>query len=476
MLGIGIFGYVNGKKNDMEVYILGGRNFGPVLTAFGTGTTLASAAVFLGYVGLGYNVGLVSFAQVITACLFEFFGWRLIARKLRNYSIHTGSMTAVEAMSKFKGDPHNLIKIIGGFLVGTFVLFYLSGQINGGAKAVTAMNIDFKTAGIICTVLVIVYTMLGGVRSVMWTDAIQGIMMIVSLILLLGYCLIEVGGFGNMFAKMLSVDPALIHWNRGMLVVPAILYIINSWAGNTVGFLAQPQAIQKYMTMNSNKNIPQAAIYSILFNFIRQAVPVVIGMCGRVIMPGLKDPELLIPLLISTIFPGIVGGIVLASLFAAIMSTADSLLLQASGEFSRNVLQQGLLKGKNVSQRTIAWLCRIFVVCLGIAAVLVALNSTSSVYSLSVFGWSGLASSCVAAIYLGFFWKKTTSWGIFSAIVTGIPVTMVWRYVFKPSTDIHEQWPGLLVPFVACIVVSLLTQKCKAGSDMVPVSVSEDDV
>jgi hypothetical protein len=162
MLGIGIFGYVNGKKNNMEDYILGGRNFGPLLTAFGTGTTLASAAVFLGYVGLGYNVGLVAMAQVITACLFEFFGWKFLARRLRNYSIHTGSMTPVEALSKLKGDPHNLIKIIGGFLVGTFVLFYLSGQINGGAKAVTAMNIDFKTAGILCTILVIVYTMLGG--------------------------------------------------------------------------------------------------------------------------------------------------------------------------------------------------------------------------------------------------------------------------------------------------------------------------
>jgi Na+/proline symporter len=230
------------------------------------------------------------------------------------------------------------------------------------------------------------------------------------------------------------------------------------------------------MTLDSNKNIPKAAIYSILFNFIRQATPLVIGMCGRVIMPGLKDPELMIPLLISEIFPGIVGGLILASLFAAIMSTSDSLLLQASSEFSRNVLELGVLKGKNVSQKTISWLCRIFVVCLGLAAMAVALNSKSSVYSLSIFGWSGLASSSVAAIYLGFFWKKTTSWGILSAISTGIPVTMVWRYVFKPSTGIHEQWPGLIVPFIVCIIVSLLTQNSKPGSDMVDVAVAEQNV
>ncbi len=310
----------------------------------------------------------------------------------------------------------------------------------------------------------------------MWTDAIQGTMMVISLVLLVGYCLTQVGGFGNMFAQMAAVDPKLIHWNNGMLAFPAILYIINSWAGNTVGFLGQPQGIQKYMTLDSNKNIPKAAIYSILFNFIRQATPLVIGMCGRVIMPGLKDPELMIPLLISEIFPGIVGGLILASLFAAIMSTSDSLLLQASSEFSRNVLELGVLKGKNVSQKTISWLCRIFVVCLGLAAMAVALNSKSSVYSLSIFGWSGLASSSVAAIYLGFFWKKTTSWGILSAISTGIPVTMVWRYVFKPSTGIHEQWPGLIVPFIVCIIVSLLTQNSKPGSDMVDVAVAEQNV
>lgn len=462
--GISVWSAQKKKKQTAEGFIVGDRNYGPVVTAFSMGTTLASGFAFIGLVGMGYTMGLVATWQCIFGCILEFACWYFLARKLRQLSINTSSVTPIEAMSHLKGDSKNLIKIFGGLMIGLFMVFYLAGQYSAGSKAATAMGLDPNFIAIAVAVLTIVFIFLGGVDAAMWTNAIQGVIMIISFAVLTFMALMQVGGFRGLFSNLSNVAPELIQWNNGRPTGEAIFYICNYWLGSALGFLAQPQALQKYLTIKSDKKICVSCLMSIIFNVIRQLGPVIIGMCCRLIYPVLKDPETAIPTMIVDLFPNFLGGILMAGIFAAVMSTTESLLLQSTSEISRNFLQKGIWINKNISEHTYALIVRGLTVLIGIGGLLISLNASSGVFTMIIFAWTGLFTSMGPSLYLGLYWKKCTSQGILAGIITGIPTTALWYVFLKSSTGLHEGY-SVIIPLLAVIIVSLLTQNKKQEED-----------
>jgi Na+/proline symporter len=142
---------------------------------------------------------------------------------------------------------------------------------------------------------------------------------------------------------------------------------------------------QKFITIKDDQSNPKAAVISIFFNSIRQYFPIIIGLCGRVIFPDISDPELVVPQLIGQYFPNIIGGIMLASIIAAIMSTTDSLLHQAASEVSRNVVQLSLFK--KITEKQSQWIVRIFTVLIGALGVYSAVSGSEGVFSIIAFAF-----------------------------------------------------------------------------------------
>jgi len=449
-----------GKDKTSKGFIVGNRNFGPVLTAFSMGTTLASGFAFIGLVGMGYTMGLVATWQCIWGTILEFLCWFFLAHRLRKLSLQTETLTPIEAMSKLHGDPHNLIKICGGLIVGLFMMFYLAGQFTAGAKAAAVMNLDPTSIAIACAVLTIIYIFAGGMDAAVWTNAVQGIIMILSFAVLVFIALAQVGGIGSLFSSLSVTEPSLIQWNNGRTNSAAIFYICNFWLGSAAGFLAQPQAIQKFLTIKSDKQIRISCLMSSVFNIIRQLGPVLIGMCCRLIYPTLADPETAIPVLIVEFLPNVIGGILMAGIFSAIMSTTESLLLHSTSELSRNFLEKGIFRNKNYTERSYGIICKVITILIGFGGLMIALYGSGGVFNMIIFAWTGLMTSVGPSIYLGLMWKKCTSWGILAGILTGVPATSLWYYLFKASTGIHEA-VSIFVPILAVIIVSLLTQDSK---------------
>ncbi len=452
------------KTKTSAGFIVGKRNFGSILTAFSMGTTLASGFAFIGLVGMGYTLGLVATWQCIWGTVLEFLCWYFLAHKLRKLSIQTETLTPIEAMSKLHGDPHHLIKIFGGLIIGLFMMFYLAGQFTAGSKAAIAMNLDPTLVAVICAVLTIAYIFLGGVNAAVWTNAIQGIIMIFSFAVLVGVSLSQVGGLGNLFSRLSTEAPSLIQWNNGRTSGAAIFYICNYWLGSAAGFLAQPQAIQRFLTIKSDKKIRESCVMSSVFNIIRQLGPVLIGMSCRLIYPNIADPETAIPTLIIDFLPNVLGGIVMAGIFAAIMSTTEALLLQSTSELSRNFLEKGIFRNRNLSAKTYSLILKALTVGIGLGGLLISLYGSTGVFTLIIFAWTGLMTSCGPSLYLGLWWKKCTSQGILAGVVTGVPATCIWYYFFKASTGIHEA-VSVVVPILAVVIVSLLTQHVKQEED-----------
>lgn len=445
------------QKTSSEGMIVGERNFGSVVTALAMGTTLASGFAFIGLVGMGYHLGIIATWQCIFGTILEFICWYLLAHKLRELSTKTEVMTPIEAMSKLHGDPNNLIKIVGGLMIGLFITFYLAGQFTAGSKAAQVMGLDPTMIAIVIAIFTISYIFLGGVNAAMWTNAIQGVVMILSFGVLVFIALSQVGGFTGLFATLSKTDPSMIDWKNGRDTGAAIFYICNYWLGSAAGFLAQPQAIQKYLTIKSDKEIRKSCVLSSIFNIIRQLGPVIIGMSCRIIYPNIVDAETCIPQLIVDFVPNIFGGILMAGIFAAIMSTTESLLLHSTSEISRNFLQEGIWKNKDVSEKTYNLIFKILTIGIGFIGLLISLYGSGGVFDMIIFAWTGLFTSVGPALYLGLYWKKCTSQGILAGIITGIPSTAIWYYLIKGPTGIHEA-ASVIVPLLAVIIVSLATQ------------------
>lgn len=453
----GISIYTGRSSKTSSSFIVGKRNYGSVVTALSMGTTLASGFAFLGMVGMGYTMGIVASWQCIFGVVLEFVFWYVLAHRMRRLSIDTGSVTPIEALSKLHGDPKNRIKICGGLMIGLFMVFFLAGQFTAGSKAAVIMHLDPTFVAIGIAVLSILYIFLGGINAAMWTNAIQGLIMILCFFVILVMALGKVGGFSGLFSGLAEVAPETIQWNNGRTTGNATFYIINYWLGSSLGFFAQPQAIQKFLTINSEKKIRSSCMISCGFNFIRQLGPVFIGMCCRLIYPTLADPEAGMPQFIVDFMPNIFGGILMAGIFAAIMSTTEALLLHSTSEISRNFLQQGIWKNKDVSEKTYGKICKVLTILIGIGGLMISLFGSDGVFTLIIFAFSGLLTSMGPSLYLGIFWKKCTSQGILAGVLTGIPATAVWYYFLKPAIGIHEAY-SVIVPLAAVVIVSLLTQ------------------
>jgi len=453
----GIVTAKQGNTKSSKGFVVGKRNYGSIMTAFAMGTTLASGFAFIGMVGMGYTMGINAFWQTIFGTILEFLCWYLLAQKMRELSVKTDSITPIEAMSHLRGDPGNKIKIVGGLLIGVIMVFYLAGQFNGGAIAAQAMNLNPAMVAAAIAVMSIIFIFMGGVHAAMWTNAIQGVIMIAAFFILVGVALGQVGGFSGLFSGLAVVDPKLIQWDSGKGAGPATIHIINYWLGTAMGFLAQPQGVQKYLTLKDSHTARVSAALSCVFNIIRQMGPVIIGMCCRLIYPDIANPSAGVPTLIVEFMPNVIGGIVMAGIFAAIMSTTEGLLLQGVAELNRNFLQLGILRNRQMSDKTANFVNKILTIALGIVGLLISLYGSGGVFTIIVFAWTCLFTSFGPPLLFGLYWKKCTSQGILAGVATGIPATCIWYYLFKPSTGIHEAI-STIVPVLAIIIVSLMTQ------------------
>jgi sodium/proline symporter len=193
------------------------------------------------------------------------------------------------------------------------------------------------------------------------------------------------------------------------------------------------------------------------------------GMAGRALFSGLADSETILPVMAGELFPPLFTGFLLVAVLAAIMSTADSLLILASSAVVRDVVQK--IHRPDLPERRLSLYGKITTVVLGAAACLVALGQVRLIFWFVLFAWSGLASAFVPVVLCALFWKRTTLAGAIAGMVTGFAVTIVWVLFFKAGFyELYEMIPGVLAGVAATIVVSLrTTAPAGAAEDFVAV-------
>ena len=437
-------------------FLLAGRRLGPWVTAFSERASGESAWLLLGLPGAAIAVGYGEIWAVIGIISGIILSWFLIAEKLRAETEKYEALTIPDYLHKKFNDTSGIIKIFSSVIIAVFFTFYVSAQFHGSGKILnTIFDIEPLFGISLSAVVIILYTIMGGLLAVAWTDLVQGILMIGTLVILPIVGLIELSSFDTPLRDLImSTDSAKSSLVSGFSGLAALSVIIGglSWG---LGYFGQPHLLIRYMAIRSVKDVKKARLIAALWAIPGISGAFLIGVIGMGYFGedsfiG-KDVENVMPMLAQELLPAWLAGLLISGAVAAMMSTADSQLLVSTSAISEDL-------GVNVLKKSNKLLnSRVITVLLGIFAYLVAMYSEWSgktIFSIVSFAWSGLGSSFGPALLLTLWWKGVTRKGIIAGLFTGSITTIIWGSNLYLQSIVTERFISFALAFVAIIIIS----------------------
>ncbi|WP_349295549.1 sodium:solute symporter family protein (plasmid) [Thioclava sp. 'Guangxiensis'] len=438
----------------MSGYFLGGRHMGGLVSALSYSATTYSAFMMVGLAGLTYKGGvgalgfeIVYFAGVSLVAIFGPRFWR--AGKKYDF------VTPSEMLGKRYGS--RWVAVAAGLTSLIFLIPYSAVQLSGVGYLLSGMTgggISFGVGIVIATVLAIFFSYVAGIRSVMWTDSLQALVMIVASVLVGAIVVSKLGGFGEMFATISERKPS-------MLQVPGPgLFSFQTFLGLTIPWfffsISNPQVSQRLFMPESMGALRRMLLIFLCFGLIYTVVSVIWGFSAFVAFPDLEKPDLATATLLSSEYvPPVLGVVVMVGILAAAVSTIDSILLTLSSVFARDVY--GNLSGKADDAQQLK-IGKFVIPVISILALIFSSLQISMISILSVAASVGLIV-VVPAIIGAFFWKRGTAAGALASIVGGV-IFVLWMYLSGNSLfGLNAGILSLPVAALLFVGVSLVTKR-----------------
>ena len=419
MLGVGFFFF---RKNDSaDDYYVGGRDMGSAHVGLSVVATDVGGGFSIGLGGLGFLIGISGSWMLFTGLIGAWLSAVFLIPKVRRFHFLDNLFTFPQIFEKLYNKK---VAFLAGIISAIGYIGFTSSQILAGAKLASATFIDLNltTALWIMGAIVIIYTFLGGIKAVIYTDTIQWIILMLGLIFIaipIGY--ISIGGMeaiqstlGSEFLSFTNVSwQTLVNW--------AITIIPIWFVGMTL--------YQRIYACRSEKEAKKAWFIAGLFEWpIMAMMGVVLGLFSRVAAeqgmfaflgyPGVEgmDAEMGLPMLLRTILPVGAMGLVLAAYFSAIMSTADSCLMAASGNVVTDIFGN-IFKKTNDVKRFLK-LSQYATLIIGVVALLIA-SVMQNVLELMLYSYAFMVSGLFVPVIGALYWKRSSPVAAFWAMLIG---------------------------------------------------------
>ena len=426
-LAIGV--WISRRIASESDYLLAGRSLGPLLLTFSVFATWFGAETIVGSAGTTYGGG-------VTIASAEPYGYGLCL-------ILLGAVFAVPLWRRGLTTLADLFRqrySIGAERVAAIVLIpssvlWAAAQVRAfGYVLSTASTLDVQAAIGIAAAFTILYTMFGGLLADAITDLIQGGLLVVGLVLVLGAVIVSLGGLDGLRAAIAAGADF-----RQAPDVP-LLGTVEAWAIPVFGSLLATETVGRVIAARSPEVARRSAITAGLLYLVIGSIPVVIGLAGPALLPSLGDAEQLVPTVARELLPTALYVVFAGGLISAILSTVDSTLLIASGLLSHNILVPTL---RITSERTKVLVARAGVAAFGIAAYVLAIHA-SGVFELvetaSAFGSAGALVTITAGLF--------TPWGgPRTAIATLLGAMLVY---------LAASFGGFAYPFLASLLAAVV--------------------
>lgn len=425
-----------GTKKD---YYLASSSVPPSLVGLSAVATNNSGYMFIGVIGYTYVTGLASIWLMIGWIAGDFLASTFVHRRLRLATESTKQVSFSGVLSQWGGQKDRTLQIIVAVISLVFLLVYASAQLVAGSKALhVLLEWPLWSGAVIGALLVVSYCMAGGIRASIWTDAAQSTVMIVAMGTLLFFATRSFGGPGAALEEMRAID-GFMDWFPRHLVLPGLLgglIFALGWAFAGLSVIGQPHIMIRFMTLNNSGEMGRARLWYYLWFTAFYAMATGVGLLSRIYLadPGSFDAELALPSMAQELLSPFGAGIVLAGIFAATISTADSLVLSCSSAVTHDLLPQKI-------ERPI--LLKIATALITLLALAWALLNQQSVFNLVIMAWSGLASAFAPLLIVLCLGRRPHRRLAITAMFTGLGVAFFWRYLGW-QTALYEGMPGIL--------------------------------
>ncbi len=453
MLGIG---WATSRQTRSPLdFFLADRSLKAWVTAISSTASSESAWAVLGTVGLAYKEGL-SAIWFLPGCLLGYLiNWFFIAEKLRKRSHEIQAVTLPDYIENYFNDTKHILRLISVVIIFSCMMAYVAAQFTAIGKTFDAIfGIPHYLSISIGGAIVLIYTMMGGVRAVAWTDFIQGLIMVFGLVVLSLVAMQSLGGFSGMIAEVDRISPSTLEWMGGKTTA-GFLGSMVGLLGIGLGYPGQPHVITRYMAAKNTQAIQQGTWIALGWGLLIYSSSILLGICGQALFPGLEDPEHLFPKAAEQLLPTLLTAIVLTGVLAAIMSTVSAQILVAASAVAHDIYSK-MLK-QSLSHTKILFVSRLTVLLLGLGAMWIALGETRVIFWFVLFAWSGLGASFGPLILFTLYWKKVTRQGAVAGMLTGFLTTLIWKGAGLSELLIYELVPAFILSSLTIYLVSKKT-------------------
>ncbi len=441
----------------LKEYFVGGRSMHQFVVALSAVVSGRSAWLLLGVTGMAYANGPSAVWAVVGYIVAELLLFVFYAPRLRRFSEIHDCVTLPDFFAARFGDADGRLRGLLAVVILIFMVSYVSSQFVGGGKAFAASFGLGENSGILLTAgIVLAYTLLGGFLAVSITDMLQACFMILALVILPTIAITEGGGLRMVLEQLQALDPSYV--DPFTLSVGAAI----GFLGIGLGSPGNPHILVRYISVRDPALLRQAALIGTVWNVVMSWGAVFIGLAGRAYFPEVSmlpagDTENLYPVLAEMHLHPVLFGIVVASIFAAIMSTADSQLLVAASAVVRDLYENLLHRGASLDPRRLVTLSRLAVFGLVLVALGLGFLAEDLVFWLVLFAWAGLGAAVGPTSILALFWRGTTRAGVMAGLTAGTITTIVWNRTPLLRNTIYELVPAFLAGLVVTVLVSRRT-------------------
>ena len=457
IMGVGV--YFARKKMTQADFHLGGKKIPGWALALSERATGESAWCLLGLTGFAFAAGFSSVWIAVGCVAGITVSWLWLAKEFRRERDKYDTLTLPDYLATKYASRGTFIRWFSSLIIIFFFILYVAAQFSGGGKT---LNITFGipvTWGIIISaVIVILYAMAGGFFSVVWTDVIQAILMIITLVITPIIALIVIARSNVSIGSALTLaGGGLDSWTGGAVGFAAGTLIFNnfSWFFGYLG--GQPQLDARWMAMRTDRDVKIGAAIAIGWTLLAYAGAITLGIAAIALFGtgAVSDPEQILPFVLLKLMPPWLAGILLAGAVAAMMSTADSQLLIATSSISEDIVHKAL--HKDFDDRKLVLISRITILVIGLIALAMAFTSKSLIYTIVGWAWAGIGCSFAPAVILSFFWKKFNARGVIASLVSGFVTTVVWMTTGLDAI-FTARAATFIIAFTCAVLVTLLFQ------------------
>lgn len=462
MIGIGVYGYRKSTSNSEE-FLIGGRKMGPFVTALSAGASDMSGWLLMGLPGAMYMMGLSGSWLAIGLTIGAFLNYLIVAPRLRVYTeVANNAITLPVFFENRFRDKSQLLKLVSSIIILVFFTLYTSaGMVSGGRLFEAAFEMDYSVGLWLTSLVVVFYTFIGGFMAVSITDAVQGTIMVIALLLIPTVVLFQLGGPGEALDVIETKNTNYMDLLRGTTTVSIVSLL--AWG---LGYFGQPHIIVRFMAIDSLRDIKKARRIGMTWMIGTVFGSLLLGFFGIAYLQRFDTEtmmqfdasqevsETIFIYLSKALFHPLIGGFLLSAILAAVMSTISSQLLVTSSSMTEDIYKTFF--PKHATPKNMLMMSRLSVLVVAVVAFLLALNPQESILGLVGNAWAGFGAAFGPLVILSLVWKRMTTAGGLSGMLVGGATVLLWIYIPHDYKEVYEIIPGFILSFFTIVIVSLM--------------------